>query len=242
MEKIKALILAGGRGSRLNELTCGRNKSLIEINGKPLIEYNLEHAISAGVDEIVLVVGYKAEEIMKKFGDNYKGKKIKYVLQKEQKGLVDAIECAKEYLDSDFLLMLADEILMNHDIKRMISRFYKENLFCICGVIKEEDKLKIGKTYSVMTNEAGRIFRLIEKPKYPINNFQGTGHCMFKKEILNYIEKTPVNSRRGEKELVDMIQCAVDEGMPVLMHEISKYYTNINTYEDFEYAKKILGI
>ena len=242
MEKIKALILAGGRGSRLNELTYGRNKSLIEINGKPLIEYNFENALNAGVDEIVVVVGYKAEEIMKKFGDSYGGKKITYVLQKEQRGLVNAIECAKEHLDSDFILMLADEVLVNPDLKGMINKFCKENLFCVCGIVKEEDKLKIGKTYSIMTDERGRIFRLIEKPKYPINNFQGTGHCLFKKEILNYLEKTPVSLKRGEKELVDLMQCAIDEGEPIFLHEISTNYTNVNTSEDFEYAKRILGV
>jgi len=241
MEKIKALILAGGRGSRLNELTSNENKSLIEINKKPLIEYNLEHAVSAGVDEMVIVVGYRAEDIINKFGNSYNGKKITYAVQKEQKGLVDAIECAKENLDSDFLLMLADEILVDHDICGMINKFYKENLFCICGIVREDDKSKIGKTYSVITNGSGRIFRLIEKPKYPINNFQGTGHCLFRKEILDYIEKTPINPKRGEKELVDLIQCAIDEGMQVFMHEISKYYTNVNTYGDFEYAKKRLG-
>ena len=101
---MKALILAGGRGSRLNKLTEGKNKSMIQLFEKPLIEYNLEHAIEASVSEIVIVVGYQKEEVMRFVGSEYSGIKVKYVVQKEQKGLVNAIECAKEAIGkSDFI-------------------------------------------------------------------------------------------------------------------------------------------
>ena len=93
---MKALILAGGRGSRLNEFTKDKNKSMIKLFEKPLIEYNLEHALEAEVSEIIIVVGYKKEEVMKYVGKEYGGIKVNYVLQKKQKGVVHAIECAKE--------------------------------------------------------------------------------------------------------------------------------------------------
>ena len=70
---MKALILAGGRGSRLDELTRDKNKSMIKLFEKPLIEYNLEHAVEAGVSEIIIVVGYKKEEIIKYIGEEYRG-------------------------------------------------------------------------------------------------------------------------------------------------------------------------
>ena len=89
---MKALVLAGGRGNRLNELSAEQNKCMIEVRGKHLIEYNLDCAVDVNVDEIVLIVGYKAETIINFLGNNYKGKKIKYVIQGEQKGLVHAIE------------------------------------------------------------------------------------------------------------------------------------------------------
>jgi glucose-1-phosphate thymidylyltransferase/bifunctional UDP-N-acetylglucosamine pyrophosphorylase/glucosamine-1-phosphate N-acetyltransferase len=239
---MKALILAGGRGSRLNEFTKDTNKSMIPLFKKPLIEYNLQHAFEAGVEEIVILIGYKGENIKNWVKNDYKGIPIKYAFQKERKGLVHAIECArKEIGDSDFILMLGDEIIPNARMKEMVKRFYEEDLFCLCGVIKEEDKSSIRKTYSAMINENGRAFRLIEKPRVAINKIKGTGHCMLRNEIFEYIEKTPINANRGEKELVDLIQCSIDDGKKVYIFNISNIgYININTREDYELAKRLI--
>lgn len=238
---MKVLILAGGRGKRLNDLTESRNKSLLEIFEKPLIEYNLDEAVKLNPGEIILVVGYKGEEIIKKYGGCYKGISIKYSVQKEQRGLVNAIACSKKLIgDSDFVLMLADEIVAGSKIRQMLKKFYDEDLFAICGVVFENNKESIGKTYSAMVNEKGRVYRLIEKPRFPINSIKGTGHCIMKNEMLSYIERTPINANRGEKELVDMIQCAVDEGKKVNVYPISPDYTNVNTHKDMEISKRII--
>ena len=74
---MKALVLAGGRGSRLQNFTENKNKSMQEFNGRPLIEYSLQNAKRAGVDEIVIVVGYKAEQIINRFGNHYDGTPVK---------------------------------------------------------------------------------------------------------------------------------------------------------------------
>lgn len=238
---MKAVILAGGRGSRLEEWTKERNKSMIRLFEKPLIEYNLEHAVDIGVSEIILVCCYKPEEIKKYVGNEYKGVKVRYVIEKEGKGLVSAIGNAKNEIGkSDFVLMLADEILIEADLKNMIKKFKKEELFAVCGIVYEEDKLSIAKTYTAMVNEKNRAFRLIEKPKVKINNIKGTGHCILKNEILNYIDRTPINAIRGQKELVDLIQVAIDDGKKVYVYPITKEYVNINTKEDFEQAKEMI--
>jgi len=238
---MKAVILAGGRGSRLEEWTKERNKSMIRLFEKPLIEYNLEHAVDIGVSEIILVCCYKPEEIKKYVGNEYKGVKVRYVIEKEGKGLVSAIGNAKNEIGkSDFVLMLADEILIEADLKNMIKKFKKEELFAVCGIVYEEDKLSIAKTYTAMVNEKNRAFRLIEKPKVKINNIKGTGHCILKNEILNYIDRTPINAIRGQKELVDLIQVAIDDGKKVYVYPITKEYVNINIKEDFEQAKEMI--
>ncbi len=240
-EKMKALILAGGRGRRLNEMTKKRNKSMVELFGKPIIEYNLEHAVEAGVSEIVIVVGYRKEEIINRIGNQYKGIKVTYAVQKEQKGMVDAIETAKNAVGkSDFILMLADEIMINADLRGVMKKFRDESLFAVCGITFESDRRSIGKTYNAMTNEKGRVFRLIEKPRFPVNSIKGTGHCVFRNEIFEYIQKTPINANRCEKEMVDMIQCAVDEGKKVYVYPLSKEYTNINSTEDLDVAKEMI--
>ena len=109
---MKALILAGGRGNRLNEFSENQNKCMIAFRGKPLIEHILENTSALDFSEIVIVVGYKAEDIINHYGISFKKKRIRYVIQPEQKGLVHAIECARKALDGeDFFLMLGDEVM-----------------------------------------------------------------------------------------------------------------------------------
>jgi len=236
---MKALILAGGRGKRLGDITDSINKCMLLFHGKPVLEYNMERAADIDeVDQIVLVVGHKAEDIINKYGIAQKGKKIRYVIQSEPKGLVHAIECAREAIGKDdFFLLLGDEILINSRHRELLEKFKKENLFAVCGVMLQKDKRKISRTYTVLTGENGRIYRLIEKPRRPLDNWQGTGHCVFKNEILSYIERTPIHPERGEKELPDLIQCAVDDGQLVKIFDTCDQYTNINSPEDLEEAK-----
>lgn len=238
---MKALILAGGRGRRLGNLTDTLNKCMLELVGKPVLEYNLDRAVELDVNETVLVVGHRAEDIINRYGISYKGKRIKYVIQWEQKGLVHAIECAKDAIeDDDFFLLLGDEILGNSRHREMLMEFTHGGAFAICGVMFQRDEEKIKRTYTVLTNDNGRIFRLIEKPQKALNNWQGTGHCVFKNEILSYIERTPIHPERGEKELPDLIQCAVDDGQIVKIFEICDKYTNINSEEDLKEGEGII--
>jgi UDP-N-acetylglucosamine diphosphorylase / glucose-1-phosphate thymidylyltransferase / UDP-N-acetylgalactosamine diphosphorylase / glucosamine-1-phosphate N-acetyltransferase / galactosamine-1-phosphate N-acetyltransferase len=239
---MKALILAGGRGKRLGKITESTNKCMLLFNGRPVLEYNLERVANIEkISEIVLVVGHRAEDIINHYGNTYNGKKIRYVIQWEQKGLVHAIEQAKSALgDDDFFLLLGDEILIDSRQEEMIKKFVDEKLFGICGVVFQENKKKISRTYTVLTGDDGKVFRLIEKPRVAFTNWQGTGHCIFKNEILTYIDKTPIHPERGEKELPDLIQCCVDDGRLIKTFEVCKKYTNINDETDLAESQKML--
>ena len=127
---MKALILAGGSGKRLSENSNNHNKCMLQLFGKPLVQYSLENAVRVGVSAIVMVVGYRAEEIINGFGNRFQNVRIKYVIQHDAKGLVHAIECARDAIgDSDFMLFLADEILRSPRHQEMIDQFYSEDLF-----------------------------------------------------------------------------------------------------------------
>ena len=239
---MKALILAGGRGKRLNEHSQNRNKCMFPVQGRPVIEFSLDNAVEAGVDEIIIVVGYRAEDIINYLGNSYKGKTVKYVIQWEQKGLVHAIECAKETINGDdFMLLLGDEVLINPRHKEMISAYLHRKDFVTCGLVEVEDRDLIKKTYTITQDVQGNIFRLVEKPRQPLNNFMGTGDCVFSGKIFDYIDVTPIHHVRNEKELPDMIQCAIDDGKPVRSFIIADKYTNINCEDDIKLAEKILG-
>jgi dTDP-glucose pyrophosphorylase len=232
---MKTLILAAGRGKRLGELSEDKNKCMLLIRGKPLIEYSLDCAIQIDSSEIIIVIGYRGSEIVKCYGQTYYGKQIVYVEQKEQHGLVHAIECAKEAIGKeDFMLMLGDELMINPRHKGMIGLFSAEKLFGVCGVVKVEDMNLVKKTYSVVQSNDEKIIRLIEKPNNPQNNLMGTGNCVFRNDILSYIPKTPINQNRSEKELPDLIQCAIDDGKVVGVFDICDRYVNVNIPDEIE--------
>lgn len=236
------MILAAGRGTRLGGVQGPISKCMLELGGKPVLEYNLERAASIDdIDEIIIVVGYRAEDVINRYGTGFGGKKISYVLQREQRGLVHAVECSKDALaGDDFFLLLGDEVLINSKHREMFTKFKREGLFGVCGVCIAKDRSKISRTYTVIVDTTGTIFRLIEKPKKALNDFQGTGHCIFKNEIFSYIERTPIHPERGEKELPDLVQCAVDGGHEIKVFQICEEYTNINTEEDLEEAEGIM--
>jgi len=228
---MKAVILAGGRGERLD--TTG-NKCMTYYHGEPILYQSINNAIEhAEVDEIIMLVGYKPDLIINHFGTSYKKTSILYAFQPEPHGIVDAISCCRDYIKKDdFLLMLGDEIIIKPNHKRMINYYKRNKCSIVCGVVEEENHNKISKTYNFI-NSGSRIHRLIEKPTHIFNNFMGTGNIVFSNHVLDYIEKTPINTRRGrqEKELVDLIQCAIDEGERVDWFVIGEKYENVNDEE-----------
>ncbi len=240
MHGLKALILAGGRGNRLGAPSDTANKCMLPLLGKPLVQYSLENAVAAGVEAIVLVVGYRAEDIINHFGNEFRGSPIRYVIQAEQKGLVHAMECARGAVDgADVMLFLADEVLSKPNHDEMLRRFREEALFAVCGIVRVRDRSQIRKTYALLADEGTRtIYRLIEKPRTPINDIMGTGNCIMRAAIYDYLDRTPINVERGEKELPDLIQCAVDEGRLVKFFDIGDGYINVNTPEDIAAAER----
>jgi dTDP-glucose pyrophosphorylase len=237
---VKALVLAAGRGSRIAEQTEEASKCMLPFFGKPLVQYSLENAVRAGVDEIIVVVGYRAETIINTFGIEFGGVRVQYVIQDDARGVVHAIETSREAIDdADFMLLLADEILWCPRHEQMVRVFEDEQLFAICGVVEEPRTEEIRKTYALIQDDASRrIHRLIEKPRRPHNKIRGTGNCIFRNAIFDYVPLTPINQSRGEQELPDLIQCAVDDGEDVRSFDIGDGYVNINTADDIAMAER----
>ncbi len=115
----------------------------------------------------------------------------------------------------------------------MIACFAQQDVFALCGIVEVADLTQISKTYAIIYDEhSHQIFRLIEKPRRALNPLMGTGNCVFKNEIFDYIAHTPINQKRNEKELPDLIQCAIDDGKLAKLFDVGGKYININTIED----------
>jgi len=234
---MKAVILAAGESKRLGKLDVP-TKCLLEVGGRPLIDHNLERACEVTDGEIIIVINGGGYAIAAHCGETYKGRQIRYILQPTRDGIVGALGCCKKPLEGeDFFMMLGDEVIVGSRHREMLKKFQRESLFGLVGYILEYDRARISRTYSLVLDRGIYIQRLEEKPQKPPNNLMGTGHCIFKNEILELVPQVPV-SARSERELVDLVQTAVNLGHPIKAFKIGTGYYNINNPEDLEEARE----
>ncbi|HRZ18872.1 MAG TPA: sugar phosphate nucleotidyltransferase [Methanofastidiosum sp.] len=236
---MKALVLAAENENRFKSHT---SKCMVDVNGHPLIDYVLDGIVDTDINEILIVIGYRGDSIINHVGSRYKGKKVGYIYQNDPRGIVHAIDKASCCFDrGDFMLMLADEFMEAPRQKQMIKEFYESDSFVLCGICKVEDLELIKNNYTVEYGPKGNIFKLIEKPSEPFNNDLGTGVIIFNNSICNYIGETPINPIRKEKDLVDLIQCAINDHKKVKSFNICDHYFNINTPEDLQSLQAYLS-
>lgn len=116
---MQAVILAAGKGLRLRPFTENHPKPLIEIDGKPLLEYTLE-SLPDNISEIIIVIGYLGEQIRDHFGDVWNGKPIKYVVQEQLIGTGDAVQQTKSLVDENFLVVNGDDLYAKTDLSKLL--------------------------------------------------------------------------------------------------------------------------
>jgi NDP-sugar pyrophosphorylase family protein len=209
---MKALVLAGGKGSRLRDHAASPPKPLMQVGDKRLMDFSLQNAVASSVDEIVIVVSAFTEGVINPLRLLLPWR-ADHLQDPERARRVSSMRSSAPPVrlgDSDFVLMLADEIVIDASLAAMIDRFRRETLFAILGVVTVQDARRSARpTRFSRTASPGRSIGLIEKPRRPHNDVMGTGHCIFRSAILGYIDMCPINQTRGEKELPDLIQCAI---------------------------------
>ncbi|AKB83078.1 N-acetylglucosamine-1-phosphate uridyltransferase [Methanosarcina barkeri 3] len=204
---MKAVVLVAGKGTRMEPLTSGCSKVMLQVANKPILEHILNSAIEAGIEGFVFITGYLEEQIKEYFGDGSKwGVSIEYVQQKEQLGTANAIGCAKGYVDGAFLVLNGDMLIGQEDLKALISRT-EEAVICVKEVENPSD-------FGVLETDDSRVVRIIEKPKNPPTNLANAGIYLFRQSIFDFIDRTRA-SVRNEFEITDSIQMLIDSGAAV---------------------------
>ena len=157
---MQAVVLAAGKGTRLRPLTDDKPKVLVEVNGTPLIEDVFDNLIDSGATELIVVVGYKAEQIIDRYGDEYRDVPITYTHQREQLGLAHAILQAEPHVDGDFMLMLGDNVFRGN-LGDVASRQKEDR--ADAAFLVEEVPYEEASRYGVLdTNEYGEITEVVE--------------------------------------------------------------------------------
>lgn len=191
---MQAVILAAGEGRRMRPLTLDRPKPLVELNGRPLLEYIID-ALPREVDEIILVVGYKAEMIKAHFGDSYDGRRIRYVHQQVPEGTAHALGVARPLLtDGRFLLLCADDL---HG-KKAFEKALLYPLALLAAEHREPSKFGV-----IEMTADGALMDVIEKPEVPPTNLVWTGAMVLNTCIFQYEAARQAN---GEYYINDMFR------------------------------------
>lgn len=155
---MKAVILAAGEGRRLKPLTNLRPKPMIPIANQPLLEHVVQAVRDAGIDEIVLVVGYKRDRIQTYFGDGDDwGVEIEYAVQDKQLGTGHAILQAEELVKDDFLVLNGDRIIESDLVGRLVDESGE-------GVVMSVTRSDEPSEYGVVEVEGDRVVDITEKP------------------------------------------------------------------------------
>ena len=207
---MQCVIICAGKGTRMRPLTEHTPKPLIEVCKKPLLQHVVE-ALPKEIDELILVVGYLQEQIRAYCGEEYIGKKVRYVEQKNfSGGTGDALLCAKELLHGRFMLMYADDIHGADALQEAVT--YDHAILAATSDHPEDFGV-------LVQNDDGTMQSIIEKPQNPPSNFVNIGGFVLDTHIFAY--EVEVSSDSGELYVTDMFtQYAQDYPVQIVKQDL----------------------
>ena len=177
----QAIILAAGEGQRLRPFTVTRPKSMLLIAGKPILQYVIESLAENGIRSIVLVVGYRKEQVFDYMGSGERfGVEITYINQEKQLGTAHALVQAKGVTEKEFLVLSGDNLIEPDTIAQFVGS--KPDAVLVKRVDNPD-------RYGVLTIEEGVVKGIVEKPIEPKSNIINTGIYAFTAEALSLIEQ-----------------------------------------------------
>ena len=225
----KAVILAAGRGTRMREMTAELPKPMLEVRGKPVLQYIVEGLRDTGVRKFLIIVGYRAEVVWNFFGNGSRYKiDIEYATQVTQDGTGRVVDLAKDFAaNAPFILAYGDIFIDPANYKRLVD--LADDVEAIVSVTRGEDVSKGG---AVFVNERMELVDLREKPKAgePTSPWYNAGLYAFRPSIFEFTAKLKP-SPRGEYELTDAIRDLAQVRRKVQAIELSGAWADVRDPE-----------
>jgi len=225
----KAVLLAAGRGTRMRELTIDLPKPMIEVRGKPVLQYIVEGLRDAGVRKFLIIVGYRAETVSNFFGDGSRYKiDIQYATQVVQDGTGRVVDLAREFVGgSPFVLSYGDILVAPQNYQRLVE--LADDAEAVISVKRGEDVSKGG---AVFLNEHMELVDLREKvePGEASSPWYNAGLYAFRPSIFEFTAKLQP-SPRGEYELTDAVRELAHSGKKVGALEIAGEWADVRDPE-----------
>ena len=239
---MKALILAGGAGTRLRPITHTSAKQLVPVANKPILFYGIEAMVAAGITEIGVIVGDTRAEVMTALGDGSRfGATFTFIPQDAPLGLAHCVLIAEQFLgDDDFVMYLGDNLL-EQDLGAFVHAFETARTGAeppaaqiLLKQVPDPHRFGIAEL-----DNAGNVLRLVEKPDDPPSDLALVGVYLFDRNI-NTAVRSINPSPRGELEITDAIQWLVDQGMRVRCELLTGWWIDTGKLTPLLEANRLL--
>jgi glucose-1-phosphate thymidylyltransferase len=237
MERLKGLILSGGRGTRLRPITHTSAKQLVPVANRPVLFYGIEAMAQAGIEEVGIIIAPETgEEIRAAAGDGSRfGVRITYIVQDEPAGLAHAVLTAEPFLGTDPFVMYLGDNLLQGGIEDLVAAFRANEPDALILLTPVPDP----EHYGVAELDGERVVALAEKPAQPRTNLALVGVYMFT-ALVHEAARAIEPSARGELEITDAIQHLVDGGRRVEPHIVKGWWKDTGRLEDMLEANRLI--
>jgi len=233
---MKALVLSGGRGTRLRPITHTRAKQLIPVANQPVLFYGLKAIAEAGIKKAGIVVGDTHEEIEQAVGRGRRfGLEVSYIKQAQPLGLAHAVLISKKFLGNEPFVMYLGDNLLKSGIKKFVERFRKEK--ANAGILLA--RVKNPSAFGVAELQGDRVVRLVEKPKKPKSDLALVGVYIFDQTVHQAVRAIQPSSR-GELEITDALQWLIDHGKKVRFSVVDGWWKDTGKVEDLLEANRMI--
>jgi len=232
----KAIILAAGRGTRLGSLTLDRPKPMVEVAGKPVLEHILQGLAGSGLEDFLLVVGYKREAIEEYFQDGSRwGVTISYAIQEVPSGTGAALRFGEGFAGGDPIVMSYGDIFTDsRHYQSLVRNYVSSPCAAIIGINPGDPS-----SGAAAFHENGRLLGVKEKPKpgEPTSNWNLAGVSLYSSAIWQQLGKLKP-SPRGEYEITDAITGLIDSGEEVRAEEMVGFWSDVGTPQALQDAER----
>jgi mannose-1-phosphate guanylyltransferase len=224
-EPLEAILLVGGRGTRLRPLTLSAPKPLLPTAGVPFLRHQFARAAAAGVTHVVLATSYRAEMFRESFGDGSSlGLSIDYVYEQTPLGTGGGIRNAASLLHSgpdDPVVVLNGDVLSGHDLGAQLDVHRKADAAVTLHLVEVEDPSQFG---CVPTDAAGRVTAFLEKTPDPVTNRINAGCYVFTRSVIDAIPADrPVSVER------ETFPGLIEAGRTVMGYADTSYWLDVGT-------------
>ncbi len=236
---MKGIILVAGRGTRLRPWTDEKPKPLLEMAGRPILNYILDGFVEAGVGDLSLVIGYLGNMIIDYYGDSYRGMKLRYFEQKELLGTGHALLLAEEVLKNDTFMLGWGDVLMDAGNYPALVQFHENGDYEATITLNHVDDPFAG---AAVYMDGDRVVDVIEKPLKGTSttNWNNRGLFILSGTICDEVHALN-KSPRGEYDFPTAVNQLVHKGRRVGGMPIKGFTSDVGTKEEFkEYEEYLL--